>query len=473
MTQKITLLKSEYDALMQTSQSYGALRDATKDICLPICHYFGENSEIGLKNEVSIVVSTRPVPIQELAENGQIVTDGALRIKEKGKLGRLAENTTEAGQDLLEQWKIDFRSDLDEFAKSEAQIFCAPEFGCPYGLKFTKTLALPEAEFPVRDLSAIATGRFVCLGTSHRKFEEFQRATDLPQMRHENVAVTFPWGLGDSVEARSIFEQKIGHLDIPENMDVNSTITGRVRLDLDHADETLRVNERDELHLSEISSRVSRPRLSYAKDVFDFRDSLVEDRSPPFYSFKKSPARKLGEYLDSTGLLKFDIFYTPIGAIAVLVCYDAYDPDIFLSAVRLFRQSEDTDSRFVHGKVDIFLVPSFNKSRKLVEMCRRLSQETESVVVYLSGDPRCSTRKRIFFSGYDGEVLKRSISNDDENASAHFSQVGIGKGGHLTKFTFSRELMQFATSAMGGVTHRNYRRQEKDPNRRQGPSSLR
>ncbi|MCW2274905.1 hypothetical protein GJ654_10940 [Rhodoblastus acidophilus] len=101
---------------------------------------------------------------------------------------------------------------------------------------------------------------------------------------------------------------------------------------------------------------------------------------------KTASARGLGENVLGPDTLKFPTYCASITigetttefAIMVAICYDAFDPSMFLNLVlqcRLYSSSFPS----------IILVPSFNTSRHFVELLRDLSCVAKCVVVYVNG----------------------------------------------------------------------------------------
>jgi hypothetical protein len=91
--------------------------------------------------------------------------------------------------------------------------------------------------------------------------------------------------------------------------------------------------------------------------------------------FKRSPAKKAGESLSSIPGISLDIFRTFVGNVAILICSDAYDPNIISEMVL---NSGPTDPM----RVQFFIVPAYNQSDKLVRSCQVLSYFTNSSVLY-------------------------------------------------------------------------------------------
>lgn len=115
-----------------------------------------------------------------------------------------------------------------------------------------------------------------------------------------------------------------------------------------------------------------------------------EHVSYPFWQYKNSPSRRLGENIMSrraNRLTKFRFKYhtsppsRPNRAahfldVSSAICYDAYDPTIFLSLIKQQRE-RDNVSRLI-------LVPAFNPSSDFVDVMRDLSFLSASMVLYVN-----------------------------------------------------------------------------------------
>ena len=96
----------------------------------------------------------------------------------------------------------------------------------------------------------------------------------------------------------------------------------------------------------------------------------------PHLHYKVSPASRIGEKLFVGGTTSLPVYRTPFGNIGVLVCSDAFDMRIHLSYLR--------DNNILRRKVQVILVPSFNRSDLLVECCRYLSYLAGCIVIYIN-----------------------------------------------------------------------------------------
>jgi predicted amidohydrolase len=116
-----------------------------------------------------------------------------------------------------------------------------------------------------------------------------------------------------------------------------------------------------------------------------FRDDDVSIREV----LKRTPASKAGELLSGFHGIDMQVFDTIIGKIAVVICSDAYDPSIVLE---YFAQSGPSGEY----RRDIILVPSYNRSHKLADMCQVLSLTSRSIVVMVDACRQRTSRSREF-----------------------------------------------------------------------------
>ncbi|HEX4409023.1 MAG TPA: hypothetical protein VH206_09635 [Xanthobacteraceae bacterium] len=114
-----------------------------------------------------------------------------------------------------------------------------------------------------------------------------------------------------------------------------------------------------------------------------------EDVNEPFWHHKVAPARGLGENIFGPYGTKrasysaiFDIRKDerPRFPIDIAICYDTFDPTMFLSLVL---QSKVSGGLALRPRM--MLVPSFNTSRDFVALLRDLSFLSRSIVVYVNG----------------------------------------------------------------------------------------
>jgi len=107
-----------------------------------------------------------------------------------------------------------------------------------------------------------------------------------------------------------------------------------------------------------------------------------------------------------------DYYATAHGNVAVLICIDAYAPGIVSSHMAISSLREDK-------RPHVILVPSYNRSRKLLRSAQILSQLTNTVVVYINamggldehvGD---DMRAQVFVSGLALEKWRTQLEAAD------------------------------------------------------------
>lgn len=107
-----------------------------------------------------------------------------------------------------------------------------------------------------------------------------------------------------------------------------------------------------------------------------------EKIAAPILQRKRYPARKIQEHTRIPATRNFDIYAMPFGKVAMLICSDVIDVNQFLSVVRYNRTSRN------QPPIDFILVPSFNYSKMLPQMCRELSFLANATVVLVNANPK-------------------------------------------------------------------------------------
>lgn len=464
-----------------SSDAYGQLVRATADICSPRYHYFCDDSEAKLPKQLVVVANTRRIPIRDndLNKNGALHAV-AVEGKSPGAM-RLAQVEGRHKAEEMAAWKDSLHEDFKriEQLKPRPNYVCIPEFGFPFGLEHQETMTIPfdaDDDWKWLQGTEYLGARFVCLGSAHR---QFFRTQDRQDMQYENVAVVYPNGKLQSHDAKKVFERKRDDLaSVSEVMGVRFTKQASQSRGISayFKEEDTLVTLRSQLSEPE-NADIDKSKIRFVKNAFDFYDSTADAGSPPVYIRKKCPARKLGEYIDAEGKIELDVFVTEFGVVAVLICYDAFEPSIFLSAVRMYYESLSREDNFYHQSIDLFFIPSFNKSEKFVNMCQILSRESNSTVVYVSGDDRCSVKSRVFVCGEVCSLWAEKIVEEEgvENSvsfSEYFSYETVKGHSHLHIYTISDKLIYAARHEMGRQFPRELRqRMILDP-RRMGSSIL-
>ncbi len=81
-------------------------------------------------------------------------------------------------------------------------------------------------------------------------------------------------------------------------------------------------------------------------------------------------------------------YETNLGVIGVLICIDAYSPNILFSLINSRRADQTMahpDGEKMRKRLDYIIVPAYNRSRKLYYACQVLSLMCETIVVLVDG----------------------------------------------------------------------------------------
>jgi hypothetical protein len=433
--------KQELERLKRVEEVFDALRDATEDICVPRYHYFCPADEAQLPDKFVVTASVRPVLIYDgfKPDDERENTPCAplcLEIGKDGKqTGRLVRNDDPSANLWLQNWQKKFEEDLQEGSAAAKNNPCANFLCFPDLQEQTNTNASrgPKAGLNQIDgwirINALSVldGKFVCFGSAHRHYIKDSPARKAGKVNDSSI---FPQGNDwvyndDHVSPKKIFDAKLENIKISrigddvvqavglEPTEGGSTQSLTVKFKIENMP-AFNNNSIENLRFWGRKNRGSKTaEYEYAKQAFQYFDSMHVPDSHHQFVLKQSPARKIGEHIDSHGLFDLNIYVTNQGVVSVLICYDAYDPDIILSAIRLNLDKEGRKSKFMHPKVDMFFVPSFNPSPKLVKMCQLLSREAGAIVVYLNSHPAVGVDQK-FFVFSDGVDLASLCSEADD-----------------------------------------------------------
>lgn len=265
--------------------------------------------------------------------------------------------------------------------------------------------------------AAVLAKSFACLGSAHRNYRHMGRSPT--RKEHNNIAYVYPVGIDGKwgVQRKALLEAKFTKEWLPESLSTHGVtmslaadghMTCRVVIeDVDIGPSSSRGDFFNDANFRKLKiCKAETYRL--VESVFDFVDSLEmpvrhNDFGTQFLTFKQNAAKKMREYLDRQGRSELELFVTKKGVVSVLICYDSFDPTMFLSAIRL--QKESKEFRWNHPNVDLFIVPAYNPSKAFVNACQSLSKMTDSTVIYLNSHPKAKNDKavdfRIFISGAD------------------------------------------------------------------------
>lgn len=155
----------------------------------------------------------------------------------------------------------------------------------------------------------------------------------------------------------------------------------------------------------------------FANKAMDkFRDHSFQSRAYPLDHPKLVSAEKLGERLTPVQMSEPRYYETHFGRIGVLICVDAYSPNIIFSLINARDGISDTGPS---QKLDFLLVPAYNNSAKLYYACQVLSMTCETVVL-LADACKQSTRQpelcELFIAGRTfSDIVASSLEDGGEN----------------------------------------------------------
>lgn len=421
------------------------LIESTKNIITPKVMYFCDEEKARLKDRFTIAVSTRPIVIK--ADQASQTKDPVLEvctIKGKASNQLHLKAISAATKGRQERFLQDLKEICSHRRETSAEdvgpdFVCFPEFAYPFppapksgaDLKGADKVAL------TRLLDVIETSnRLVFLGSAHVH----------EQPLYKNTGTISAFGPGSVRRKKDVFNEKLRQLsaqpvlrtlefNVVEGEDGTEQLSVRVT---PAEGEPIVITSRRTLKRHRTT--LDQTQYETVRDAFDFFQSTHDVTNSMISINKKAAAVKLGEYLDPEPDPKFDVFVTPHGVVSVLICYDAYDPSMFLTATRMYQHSRLKESRFQHHGVDLFFVPSFNRSPQLVRMCEALSYLTNTVVVYVSGDSACETKSEVFICGRTASVCQSEMGIDVKD---HFEKWDH-RDSHSTFYRISKELLMFA-----------------------------
>jgi hypothetical protein len=438
-------------------------------------HYYCQASEASLdrildQRDLLFATSCRPVPIETTVEVPEGygtevgVSLGALRLDNLPNRGDGAKHLRPVDRkskpaSLISQWERDVDSDLlainralqvEAAHSGAAQYVCLPEFGLPYfpisskgkprfafSVKADHPYHWPKALANVQE-ELLHVDRFVCLGSAHLAITPKQGGP----VKYQNVSVVFPQKLTASLKRDDVFREKRNRLPIgyKSNEVVITPSQNGSKLTANFPNLDTTVVERLELEFFEKGKAVD-----YAKEAFDYFYSTERTRFAPIYVTKNNPARRMGEYLDPETSIVINVFVTKNGVVSTIICYDIFDPAIFLALVRQYFASKSQDAKFSHPSPDIFLIPAYNKHPAFVKACQTLSFMTQSIVFYTSGYSDCLTGSALFVCG-----MKLSDLADDlgEGFDMKITEMDYIRVGRITRSIYEKAMNKSSIAQM-------------------------
>lgn len=133
----------------------------------------------------------------------------------------------------------------------------------------------------------------------------------------------------------------------------------------------------------------------------------------PIAHKKKFPARRAGERARVPDDQNFRLYKNELGYVSVLICSDAVDINQAANIVRINRAADDAS---LFERINLVIVPAFNKSELLFDACRDLSAMARTNVLVTNakgnfadpktpGRPRSMPESELFFDGYSSWQL--------------------------------------------------------------------
>ncbi len=383
--------------------------------------------------------------------------DGAKQLRPTNFRATKRDNPVKAWERAVDDDLLAIDGALEEISKSRPSIqyLCLPEFGFPY-FPIEKLSGAPRYAFDLKTnhpiwwtgaLDKVSAAlfqehRFVCLGSAH---VAMRSGTNKPH-QYRNVSVVFPKAHDSSRRPEDIFRSKRDHVLAVCKGTKIAAAAEEVHLTTDGNGESLSahfrrpdftVHKRIDLDAlsEEQKSEVSESAIRYSKDAFDYYNAMEKSRSAPIYVRKNNPALRMGEYLDPRTSTDINIFVTPVGVICTIICYDIFDPAIFLALVRHYVDSDVQDGTYRHPSPDIILIPSYNKHPDFVKICQTLSFETQSIVFYTSGYTACDTKSAIFICGMKLADLAEELGEGQDMKPVTAEDIRVGR---ITKAIYDK-----------------------------------
>lgn len=124
--------------------------------------------------------------------------------------------------------------------------------------------------------------------------------------------------------------------------------------------------------------------------------------APPVLYRKRFPARRVQEFARVPSNMEFHTYRIDGVHIALMICSDVLDLNQCFNLARINKTGNEAE------RIDIILVPAFNRSAKLASMCRELSFLTGATVVFVNANDCLSdfSRSDVFVCGFSRADLQ-------------------------------------------------------------------
>ncbi|MFK7893085.1 MAG: hypothetical protein AB8B63_19890, partial [Granulosicoccus sp.] len=119
---------------------------------------------------------------------------------------------------------------------------------------------------------------------------------------------------------------------------------------------------------------------------------LIDDSPRIHQKLTAAKSINVGEVIRTPGSNQFPIYTTPLGKIAVLICIDVYDLNMFC------RQLHAAKIENNEYHLDIILVPSLT-DKSLAKACKDLSYVANCVVIYVNSSSAAEPHANVYVSG--------------------------------------------------------------------------
>lgn len=113
--------------------------------------------------------------------------------------------------------------------------------------------------------------------------------------------------------------------------------------------------------------------------------SVTDSNQSPRYYTKRVPAQLAGEIVRRPPKTGFPHYESKFGNFAVLICFDSFDPTLFLRFLAWHHSGLDSRQGRIEAEMKVIFVPSYSDNSKGWNPALDLSYATRSVVVYVDG----------------------------------------------------------------------------------------
>lgn len=155
------------------------------------------------------------------------------------------------------------------------------------------------------------------------------------------------------------------------------------------------------------------------------KDGRDECERYNFLHDKFAAAEKIGEKLAPRDEINWYFYDTPMGVMAILICYDSLDPRMIMRLLKYDYNEQKTDKR---KAFDLIVIPTFSNNPKVRHAAQSLSQALDTTVVYVNCQYPDEPRKENQIES----VTPRNVNWVRKDSHAVFDrgvQVGIAKPG--------------------------------------------